>query len=132
MPLVVPSGPAAVSEKWVTIDLGPDFGSFEILVRRPNWAALVGEMSDDSGDAERRIRDTVVNWRGVQDDKGAEIPFSFDALKSVCEAAPGVAWFIHREARTAFYAAPEADLKNSEGTSSESDAAAKTSPIPAP
>jgi hypothetical protein len=73
----------AGTSKWVTVNLGND--SMEVEVRSPTYKELV---EDVFGGTEARLKRCIVNWRGVNDPEGNEVPFSWPNVERLASAFP--------------------------------------------
>jgi len=79
-----------VGEKWERIEA--EGGDFEVKVRPSTHSGLMeAYMADTPGQVLlERIKDRVIDWRGVEDDAGKPVRFSIEKLGELIEAAPGV------------------------------------------
>lgn len=86
LPCVVPD-----QAKWYPIDLGAG-QSFEVQIRRPNFAEQVATLATDSAvsHTQARMSTMIVDWRGVEDEQDPPqlIKFSIDALLQLIQVYP--------------------------------------------
>lgn len=99
--------------QWHTIDLG-EGQSLELLVSRPSFEAQIDRFSSQTTDEfhRSRLNGAVRNWRGVTDDAGEAVPYSFDSLLLLIEAYPQALPAIYRLALDVWTTLPEDLEKN--------------------
>lgn len=136
---------------WRTIDLG-DGASIEIAVKRPTLAEQLNALEDVRGESVQafQLRSRIIDWRGVNDEAGKPVPYSWANLSQLSLTFPNAIWDILiavREAidqtethakncespplaggtETTTAAASTTESLNSTGTSDESEGSAKNS-----
>ena len=86
---------ALVGPVWKQIDLG-DGGTFEIAVRRPTLADQLAVLNDSKGEPVEvfLLRARIVDWRGVNDEAGRPVPYTFDTLGRLSVSYPDLIWDI--------------------------------------
>lgn len=77
-------------------------GSFSVLVRNPTFAELIQDAATTENYLEARVRSSIVGWEGVEDAEGKPIPFTWDALRKLCEIERSVFWDLLRISRENF------------------------------
>ncbi|MCC7425018.1 MAG: hypothetical protein IT428_32515 [Planctomycetaceae bacterium] len=95
-----------VQEKTIPVDLGPA-GSLDLIVR-PTTAteelgATLSSILDNVDAVVLRVLNSIVGWRGVQDEHGHEVPFSREALADLMRSLPPFAVVSVMTAVTGFY-----------------------------
>lgn len=77
------------NSKWVDIDLGGG-QSLKLQVTRPSFIQQVEVLSSASSIEflESRIRASVSDWQGVENDNAEPVPFNWPALQSLFTAYP--------------------------------------------
>lgn len=72
---------------WVTVDLGRG-DSIEIAVSRPTLLEQLRAVEETRGMAwtAYKLASRIQNWRGVNDEHGQPVPYSWDALNQLCAA----------------------------------------------
>lgn len=113
-----------------TVDLG-ELGSFKVLIRPPTWneklvdEGLAAEAYGDSANAglirasaiEHRLRSTISGWEELNGEDGKPLPFSWDAVKSICNQYKTIFYEFYGFANEAFRGLDESAEKNSESPS---------------
>lgn len=99
--MIFPPGSAAHTPVEHTVTMA-DGQTFELLVVKPNYQQRFNdegrELHAHAGTANDawsnyrlgRIRDAVVDWKDVTNEKGQPVPYTFNRLMSLFEAAPEV------------------------------------------
>lgn len=66
-------------------------GEVELCLRRPNYAELLSDAASVGADAwENRISYALRDWRGVNGDDDAPLPFTVERFHALCEACPNL------------------------------------------
>ena len=109
--------------RWRTLAL-PEGESLDVLVKLPTWGDKltahgfnVFGTDDDEPQlmgrlAEHRIKTTITDWRGVQDDAGKDVPFSFASLAGLCEQSTSLFYQLLNVATDAYVGLTEDSAKN--------------------
>lgn len=105
--------PAFTGFAWETIDLG-NGDTIEIGIRRPTLSEQLVALQDCGPSCEYKVRAYVADWRGVNNEKGEAIPFSWDAINQLCAVYPGAIWALLDSVRKVRFAEGADDSKNSE------------------
>lgn len=115
---------ASPKERTVPITLG-DAGTIELVLRPP---ALGEELSSiiDANPLARRMEQSIVGWKGANDEHGKPIPYSHDALAEVLRQFPRALGEVLVAVMDVPVKASESDAKNSAPLSSESCGTADT------
>ena len=84
-----------VGPVWKLIELG-DGGTFELAVKRPTLGEQLAVMNDARGEPVEvfLLRSRIVDWRGVNDEAGQPVPYSFDTLGRLSTVYPDLIWDI--------------------------------------
>ena len=80
---------------WRTIDLG-DGASIEIAVKRPTLAEQLSALEDTRGESVQafQLRSRIIDWRGVNDEAGKPVPYSWGNLSQLGLTYPNAIWDI--------------------------------------
>lgn len=82
---------ATPGETIVPVDLGPA-GSLDLIVRPTSPSHELGgifsALVEDANPSVLRALNSIVGWRGVNDEEGHEIPFSAAALADLMRSIP--------------------------------------------
>lgn len=98
-------------DEWKTLDLG-DGAAIEVLMRRPTAAEIIAGYGSRDEYAVHRVRVTVADWRGVDDESGKPVPFSLEALERLIEQFYMAGPRLIRLADDAFFGLAETERKN--------------------
>lgn len=80
---------------WKLIELG-DGGTFEIAVKRPTLGEQLAALDAARGESVEvfLLRARIVDWRGVNDEVGNPVPYTFDTLGQLSLSYPDLIWDI--------------------------------------
>lgn len=140
---------ALLQPAWHPVDLG-EGQSFEVRIRPAVWgdlirdeATLIAEMQrrvpEGSSESER-VKHLVMDWRGVVDNAGDPVPYTFERLQLLCSQHPRTFLKILTLVRQQFVSGvPAGDVgdrtggesKNSDGPSTAGSVAAPLPMTPA-
>lgn len=100
------------SEEWQAVDLS-EIGSFDVLLRHPTFSDVVVDSELGAGFTAYRLKACVKGWRGVQDEAGHDVPFSFARFENLCLRYPKIIYQVGGKLHTFYAGMTEESRKNS-------------------
>ena len=137
MPVKIPD---KAMQQWIPFDLGDD-GDCEICIQSPSFEDTLTDQAtsalaifDDSGTSDiwkesirNKVLTAVVDWRGVEDQKGDPIPYSEEAFGLLVTAHPKVFHELHTKIGRLYSGLTAGQVKNSDSPpTSTTETSAKT------
>lgn len=100
--------------QWFPVELGPD-ASIEIAFARPTLEDQLKAVNDASGTSYQgyALSAAIKDWRGVEDENGRPVPYSWSALSQLCTAYPDAAFELLAALRKSTQGVTETERKNS-------------------
>lgn len=98
---------------WATVDFG-DGASIELGLRRPNLGEQIIALEESDSSREYHLRAYISDWRGVNDEHGKPVPYTWESLNQLCTGYPSAIWGILDAIREVRFPDVETTSKNSE------------------
>jgi hypothetical protein len=100
--------------KWFPLELA-DGEAIEIALNRPNLEVQLQTLQDLRGGSYQayQLGSTIADWRGVVDEAGEPVPYSWPSLNQLCQAYDDVAIQLIRLCRKSLAGPSETERKNS-------------------
>lgn len=100
--------------RWFTVDLG-DGDTIEILMSPPTLEQQLRALDQTQGLGYQAyaISSAICEWRGVIDEKGQVVPYTWTALNSLCTIYPSAVFELLNIRRQMLQPVTDTDRKNS-------------------
>ncbi len=113
MAITFDKGKTPDPEVWTPASLGIGEEEIEVKLRRPKLDDLLADYDQPRDRAStRRVQAALCDWRGISDESGKPIPFSWKSLASLCDAFPQLFYNIAHLVDGLYFGMTETEVKN--------------------